>query len=394
MSENFRLVYYDVGQGDCILVVCPDDRLVMIDCGSLKGLDPEEKIEIAIDIRKFTSRNDGKLDALILTHPDKDHYNLVIQLLFKSGYKEDGKEFTLDTVTFEDVYFSEEIILGKKPMWHYGVNRIGDNIKACKFKTQNLHHIIITDTAQRRLTYSRNDNFETPEIKPIQNHRYSVMHGVTPGGQQWEISIIAGSIRGVDDTNPMSLVTLLEIGANKEYKALMLGDSTVETEAFLMNTHRQLISNVKFVHVPHHGSDTSSGPAFVQLVNPQGAQETMQTAESGFCLPKAIQTVRWIKQIKIEKEMHFVDYWEIAENTKVNAELDKWRKNGFYKNHIKTSGEHNNKFYLQIDEITPDFIGYYYLAYERMLFRGQIRTNLWQTGGSGLTEWLLPASFL
>ena len=182
-----------------------------------------------------------------------------------------------------------------------------------------------------------------PEIEPIQNHRYSVMHGTTPAGQQWEISIIAGSIKGVDDTNPMSLVTLLEIGHNKEYKALMLGDATFETEAFLLKTHRDLISDVKFVHVPHHGSDTSSGVTFVQAVNPKGAQETMQTAESGFCLPKAVQTVRWIKQMDNEKEMHFVDYWEIAEDTAVNAELAKWEKNGFYKPHIKTSGEANNK---------------------------------------------------
>lgn len=394
MSETFKLVYYDVGQGDCILVVCPDDRLVMIDCGSSKGLTLDEKIDIAVDIRKFTNNNKGKLDALILTHPDKDHYNLVIQLLYERGYIEKGTEYKLNTVTFEDVYFSEEIVADKEPLWHYGVAAIGENIKASKFKTQSLHHIIITDSDQRRLTYSQTDDWSMPEIEAIQNHRYSVMHGTTPAGQQWEISIIAGSIKGVDDTNPMSLVTLLEIGHNKEYKALMLGDATFETEAFLLKTHRDLISDVKFVHVPHHGSDTSSGLTFVQAVNPKGAQETMQTAESGFCLPKAVQTVRWIKQMDNEKEMHFVDYWEIAEDTAVNAELAKWEKNGFYKPHIKTSGEANNKYYLQIDKITDEFVGYYYLSHERMLFRGRTKQNLWQTGVSGLTEWLLPNSFL
>lgn len=393
MTEWFKLVYYDVGQGDCILVVCPDNRLVMIDCGSSKGLTLDEKIDIAVDIRKFTNNNNGKLDALILTHPDKDHYNLVVQLLYQRSYVEEETEYKLNTVTFEDVYFSEEIVDGKGPMWHYSVAAIGANIKAFKFKTQSLHHIIITDSDQRRLTYSQSDDWDMPEVEPIQNHRYSVMHGTTPAGQQWEISIIAGSIKGLDDTNPMSLVTLLEIGDNKEYKALMLGDATFETEAFLLNTHRNLISDVKFVHVPHHGSDTSSGLTFVQAVNPKGAQETMQTAETGFCLPKAVQTVRWIKQMDNQKEMHFVDYWEIAEDTKVNAELAKWEKNGFYKPHIKTSGEHNNKYYLQIDKITPEFIGYYYLIHERMLFRGQTKENLWQTGVSGLTEWLLPNSF-
>ncbi len=392
MSENFRLIYYDVGQGDCILVVCPDDRLVMIDCGSSKGLTFDEKIDIAVDIRKFTNRNKGKLDALILTHPDKDHYNLVVQLLFKSSYIEKGTEYTLDTVTFEDVYFSETIVQGNEPMWNYGVAAIGANIKACNFKTQNLHHIIIKADDQRRLTYSQDNDFAMPDIEPIQNHRYSLMHGVTPGNQQWEISLLAGGVTGVDNTNPMSLATLLEIGPNKEYKALMLGDATVETEAFLLATHEQLISNVKFVHVPHHGSDTSSGRQFVRTVNPKGAQETMQTAETSSCLPKATQTKRWMTQINNEKEVHFVDYWEIAEDTKVNAELNKWFDNPKYKGYIRTSGE-GAKYYLDIGKITG-FTGYYYLAHERMLYRGTTKQNLWQTGVSGLTEWLLPSNFL
>ena len=393
-EENFRIIYFDVGQGDTILVVCPDQKLVMIDCGSAKGLSSEEKYSIPAEIRRHTSRNNNKLDALILTHADKDHYNQVIQFLYTKSFMVDGNKITFDTVTCSDVYFSENIGgTDYKPLSTYGVAAVGGNIRDKVFQTENLHHVIINKDRQRVLKYSATDDFEMPEPQDIQNHRLQILNGITPGNQHWQVSIIAGNVPGANDTNPLSLVTLLEIGPHLEYKALFLGDGTTETEEFLMATHRQLITNVSFAHVPHHGSDTSSGAEFVRTVNPRGAQVTMQTAESGFCLPKEIQTIRWINQVA-EKESHLVDYWEIAEETKVNDELQKWYANGFYTGHIKTSGTRNNKYYLQIDEISDPFTGYYYLAPERMLRRGQTKQNLWQTGVSGLVEWFLPRSFL
>src|ERR1700757_3420076 len=110
MSENFIIIYFDMGQGDSILIVCPDQRLVMIDCGSAKGLTEEEKDTIATEIREHTKENKGKLDALILTHPDKDHYNQVIDLLYERSITSNRKGkrsiTRLDTVTIENVYFS------------------------------------------------------------------------------------------------------------------------------------------------------------------------------------------------------------------------------------------------------------------------------------------------
>ena len=401
-EEDFKIVYYSVGQGDCILIVCPDQRVVMIDCGSSKGMNSDEKIDIAVDIRNHTDLNKSRLDALILTHPDKDHYNQVIAILNAFSYTPNSpgkrKTISLDKVVCRNVYFSEDTkLLGTKdykPLKTYGVAAVGKNIRNKLFRTQYLHHIIINDAEQKRLTYSQKDGYKEATENEIEDNQITIMSGTTPKKRQWEISIIAGSVPGKDATNPLSLVTLLEIGSQKEYKALFLGDGTFETETFLKANHEELISNVDFAHVPHHGSDTSSGKRFVEIVNPEGAQVTNQTAESGFCLPKKTETIRWINQISKNEDLHFFDYWEITTDKKANAELKAWEKNPNYKPHIHTSGTRNNKYYLQIDQITPDFVGYYYLAHERMLFRGQTTKNLWETGVSGLTEWFLPDSFL
>jgi beta-lactamase superfamily II metal-dependent hydrolase len=404
MSENFRIIYFDMGQGDSILIVCPDQRLVMIDCGSAKGLTEDEKDTIATEIREHTKINKAKLNALILTHPDKDHYNQVIDLLYERSITSDhgGKRSSkrLDTVTIENVYFSEVATETKKdPLSGYYVAAVGKNIRLANFKTQNLHKIVINQTAQKCLTYQSADAFDVGKVKEsnIANYRYELLLGKTKQGNQWKVSIIAGCCEAPNATdaiknNAISLVTLLEIGS---FKALFLGDATTSTEDFLMKQHTALISNVSFAHVAHHGSDTSSGEAFVKAVSPKGAQITTQVAESGFCLPKRDQFMRWhapVSQLPDEL-LHFCDYWEKATTTKVNAELSKWKKNSSYKDHIHSSGESNCKYYLQIDQINPNFIGYYFLAPERMLFRGQTKKNIWQTATSGLTEWFLPESF-
>ena len=391
-----------MGQGDSILIVCPNQRLVMIDCGSAKGLTEDEKDAIAIEIREKTKVNREKLDALILTHPDKDHYNQVIGLLHERSFTSNrgGKRSItrLDAVTLENVYFSALPTKTKKrPLSAYSEAAVGRNICLSNFKTLKLHKIAINEDEQKCLTYQSADAFDVDKVKEskINNYKHEILSGKTKNGNPWKVSIIAGCGTSANDTsaalknNAISLVTLLEIGT---YKALFLGDATTSTGRLLMQKHKASISKVSFAHVPHHGSDTSSGEAFVKTVSPKGAQITTQTAESGFCLPKKNQFMRWLDQVSDER-LHFFDYWEIAADTKVNAELSKWRGNVNYKAHIHTSGERGNKYYLQIDEITPQFTGYYFLAHERMLFRGQTKKNIWQTATSGLTEWFLPGSF-
>jgi beta-lactamase superfamily II metal-dependent hydrolase len=401
MSEDFKIIYFDVGQGDTILIVCPDKRLVMIDCGSTKGLTESDKDAIATEIREHAKNNKAKLNALILTHPDKDHYNQVIALLHQRSITSNGGGKTstsLDTVTIENVYYSA-VGTEEKPLFAYKEAAVGTNIRLKKFKTQNLHKIVINEQAQECLTYQSSDAFDVAKVNKsnIASYRYELFAGKTQKGDQWKVSLIAGCCEAPGATfavknNAISLVTLLEIGS---YKALFLGDATSSTEDFLMKQHKALISNVTFAHVAHHGSDTSSGEAFVKAVNPKGAQITTQVAESGFCLPKKDQFMLWRAQVSEHSTdlVHFVDYWERAELTKVNAELSKWQKNSSYKDHIHITGSRKNKYYLQIDEISSSFIGYYFLGPGCMLFRGQTKRNIWQTATSGLTEWFLPGSF-
>lgn len=63
-GEGFEAVFYDVGKGDCILLTSGDSH-VMVDTGFS---ETAESI-----IRQLRRKNVDRLDALIITHYDKDH---------------------------------------------------------------------------------------------------------------------------------------------------------------------------------------------------------------------------------------------------------------------------------------------------------------------------------
>src|SRR5580693_2819767 len=77
IMADLEVVFMDAGQGDCTLIVYPDGSLTLVDCGSTQsGTEAFGEITKVID-RKFQSKQDF---ALVLTHPDEDHYKLLRQI--------------------------------------------------------------------------------------------------------------------------------------------------------------------------------------------------------------------------------------------------------------------------------------------------------------------------
>ncbi|MFN3421373.1 MAG: ComEC/Rec2 family competence protein, partial [Armatimonadota bacterium] len=84
-----RLVYHDfhpsalflfvnVGQGKCILVVAPNGKAMLIDAGTQTyGQDGKEEKLAQKVLSQFARIGVRKLDVILVTHPDKDHCNLV-----------------------------------------------------------------------------------------------------------------------------------------------------------------------------------------------------------------------------------------------------------------------------------------------------------------------------
>ena len=76
----FTVIFMDAGQGDATLLEYPDGSLVLVDCGSKKNWSVAHD-QIAMIFQRLIYDNGNRLKALVLTHPDGDHYNLIDALI-------------------------------------------------------------------------------------------------------------------------------------------------------------------------------------------------------------------------------------------------------------------------------------------------------------------------
>jgi beta-lactamase superfamily II metal-dependent hydrolase len=412
-EEKFEIEYYYMGQGDCILIACPDIKrgksgpLIMIDCGSSKGLGANNEdllLRVCTGVREITKNNGNKIDILILTHKDRDHYNQVIKVFADRDVIQPNMSVkSIGAITIGTVYYSSPPnAIIQYALGSFSESGVGNSITGGDFKTQSIRQVFINNNEQKMMEYTSQKSFKISDgIKTkINKNRHTVVKGTTVKKVPWSVSIIAGHVppesnqTNTDDdakTNPLSLVTLLEIGKPGGLsRGLFLGDATVGTEEFLLKKHKSLIKDVDFVHIPHHGSETSSDRSFVKNVNPKGAEVTHETYETGFKLPKSVVLERWLDVLKSKAraEEHVIDYWKKIKEADYNSTLKYWQD--------KKIGYHdvgNGDCYLLHP---PDnYVNRYIYISKKIqdrwgLYRARTQSNLWGTGATGSVRWTLP----
>lgn len=121
--KDLTVSYFNVGPGNCVLVNCPgaQDINLLIDCGSHRI---NEKGDV---IQRLFEKSQGNLTHVVLSHPDRDHYNWIDDLFYLrelpgggylpmgtvytggkfSDYKEDGVNQVLQLMASGSIYGSE-----------------------------------------------------------------------------------------------------------------------------------------------------------------------------------------------------------------------------------------------------------------------------------------------
>lgn len=106
--EPLEVHYIDVGQGDCTLLFC-GGQAMLIDCG-----DSSQGTAIQSYLNKQGVK---KIDYLILTHPDADHIGgapviitkFDIGKIYMSGYKKDNRTYEKLLDAMEYKYYSWDV---------------------------------------------------------------------------------------------------------------------------------------------------------------------------------------------------------------------------------------------------------------------------------------------
>ncbi len=78
-AGDLSVYAFAVGQGDCTIVICPNDDMVIVDMGSTKreGLQPADILALLTSY--FHQYTTSKI-YIVITHPDVDHYNFFYEV--------------------------------------------------------------------------------------------------------------------------------------------------------------------------------------------------------------------------------------------------------------------------------------------------------------------------
>jgi competence protein ComEC len=205
-ADNLKVYFLDVGQGDAVFIETPQSHQILIDGGPDSTII--EKLQYLIPPL------DKTIDLVILTHPEKDHMQGLIDVL---------QRYKVDYVLWTGV-------LRQTPEYQKWVEVLN--------KQQEQGAKIIIAYAQKSVSAS---GAKINILYPLEDL----------SGQE------------LKDSNDSSAVFSLVFGKNE---FLFTGDITSKTEKSLLSGEDNLKSDV--LKVSHHGSKYSTSDYFLDNANP------------------------------------------------------------------------------------------------------------------------------
>jgi len=203
--SELKVVFFDVGQGDAILIETPERHLILIDGG------PDDTILNKID--RWVPFWRRRLDLVVLTHPHADHFYGLAQVLDR---------YQVDRILWTGV--ADQELAGH--LWAEAL-------------AQSSAEVVMAQAGQR----IRSASTFLDVLYPLESYyRYLPR-----------------------DQNDLSVVVRLAYG---RHRWLLTGDATVQTENDLMATWGGYLES-QILKVAHHGSSLSSQEEFLDLVDPE-----------------------------------------------------------------------------------------------------------------------------
>lgn len=201
-----RVHFLNIGQGDAVLIIAPNNNKILIDGG------PDTSVLRQLgSVMGFFDRH---INIILATHPDKDHIA--------------GLPLVLDRYKVD--YFIDSFV---------------------DFDTGAYQHLETLAKDKQIKTY-----YGKRGMLIVLDQKHGVyLHVLYPGPDDFKIK----------DNNDLSIVTKLVYG---QTSFLLTGDAPKLAENMLVSTDGDYLQS-DVLKAGHHGSDTSSGKTFLETVSPK-----------------------------------------------------------------------------------------------------------------------------
>lgn len=244
--KDLKVHFVDVGQGDCILIELPDGKNVIIDAGKSDYADLKNYINDKTDIDKF--------DYAIATHADSDHIGNFDDILRDFDVKYVYRPYVYYNGTHHQ--FNDDFNKGakyKQSSKTYGdfLNLVNTETYTINGETINAGWQFFTNSSDFAGKISYNEtvyeyyfDFLTPTVSDLNDLSYS----------------------DANDYSPMVKFTYCGIDI------LFTGDAEKDAEADFVDYYKNRTDidlDIDILKVGHHGSETSTTQAFLNIVKPE-----------------------------------------------------------------------------------------------------------------------------
>ena len=207
-AENaLAVTVVDVGQGDCILLVSPDGKTMLVDAGPVGSFDA---IDDVLTENRITS-----LDVVVATHPHADHIGSMAAVL---------RSYPVGT--FYTIPQSQPI-----PSYDHMQNALSDN--GCD---------VVYPTGGQTIPWS--ETCTVTVLNPI------------------------AAYPDPEELNDASIVLRVQYG---DTAVLLCGDAEELAEKRMLDTYPRSMLRADVLKLGHHGSSSSTGYSFFLAVSPDFA---------------------------------------------------------------------------------------------------------------------------
>lgn len=221
-DNNLHIIACDVGQGDATLIIHKDTQ-ILIDGGPGKKV-----LECLSSNVQFTDR---EIELVVITHPQKDHYEGIISVLQNYSV---GKILKTELTSSSQDYQVLE-------------NRI---------KASGTQIVNASNTQRVGL-----DLIHLDILHPSSNYLAEVL-GVSTS----DLAELDVSSRKSFDPNQASVVLHLNYG---EFDGLFTGDIGVRESGLIADKLRGMNIDFEYIKVPHHGSRNGISEILLRVSSPE-----------------------------------------------------------------------------------------------------------------------------